>query len=114
VLGQVVELSGPASLKAIYKPGGGNVRGTVEKGAGVTVFLMTDETPASRLGFSARCDADGAFSIPDIPPGEYTAAAFPDIEALGSPDFQSLLAASGTRVRVDAGSAAVVELRVNK
>jgi len=32
VLGQVVELSGPTSLKMIYKSGGGSVRGTVENG----------------------------------------------------------------------------------
>ncbi len=50
VLGQVVELSGPASLKMIYKTGGGSVRGTVEKGAGAMVVLMADAMPQSRSG----------------------------------------------------------------
>jgi hypothetical protein len=114
VLGQVVELSGPASLKMIYKTGGGSVRGTVERGAGAMVVLMADATPASRIGIGVECDADGAFSIRDVPPGEYTAVAFREFNLVASPEFPSLLAASGKRVKVEAGSAAQVDLRVAK
>jgi hypothetical protein len=112
VLGQVVELSGLAALKMIYKTGGGSVRGTVEKGAYATVVLMADATPASRIGIGVQCDADGGFSIPDVPPGEYTAVAFQEFNLVASPEFPSLLAASGKSVKVEAGSAAQVDLRV--
>ena len=114
VLGQVVDLSGPTSLKMIYKTGGGSVRGTVEKGANSVVALIVDETSALRRGYGARCDADGGFVIPDVPPGEYTAVAVRDASDLVGPDFPSLLTAGGKRVTVDAGSAEQVELRVSK
>ncbi len=114
VLGQVVELSGPASVKMIYKTGGGSVRGTVERGAGAMVVLMADATPASRIGIGVECDADGTFSIRDVPPGEYTAVAFQEFNLVASPEFASLLAASGKRVKVEAGSAAQADLRMAK
>jgi hypothetical protein len=114
VLGQVVEISGPASLKMVYKTGGGSVRGTVDKGAGAMVVLMADETPASRIGIGVQCDADGGFSIPDVPPGEYTAVAFQEFNLVASPEFLNLLAASGKRIKVEAGAAAQVDLRVGR
>jgi hypothetical protein len=111
VLGQVVELTGPTSLKVVYKTGGGTVRGTVEKGANAMVALMVDATPAARLGYGARCDADGGFVISDLPPGEYTAVVVHDVSDLVGPDFPSFLTANGKRVTVDAGAASQVELR---
>jgi hypothetical protein len=107
-----VDLEGPTSLKMIYKTGGGSVRGTVEKGAGAMVALMAEETPASRLGYGAKCDVNGGFVIPDVPPGEYTLVAFPDPRLLTGPDFPSLLAANGKRVEVEAGGSAQVELKL--
>jgi len=114
VLGQVVELIGPASLKMIYKTGGGTVRGTVEKGANAVVVLMADQTLEARLGYSGRCDANGTFSIPDLPPGEYTAVAVEGPYAGDPlrPEFMSALARDGKRVKVEAGVTVQVELRV--
>lgn len=111
VLGHVVEISAPEPLTAIYKTGGGGVQGTVEKGEGAIVALLANATP---LGFSARCDTNGRFAIADVPPGEYTAAAFRELGFLFSPEFRGVLAASGKSVRVEAGSAAQVDLRVSK
>jgi hypothetical protein len=82
VLGQAVELSSPTAVKLVFKKDGGTLRGTVEKGGGSTVVLMADPTAYARFGLTARCDADGNFSIPDVPPGNYTAVAFQDYQAL--------------------------------
>jgi hypothetical protein len=112
VLGQVVELSGATSLKMIYKTDGGSLRGTVENGMGAMVVLMAEETPASRHGYGAKCDANGGFVIPDIPPGEYTLLAFPDPRVLTSPDFPSLLVENGKRFTVEAGASAQVDLKL--
>jgi len=112
VLGQVVEIAGPASLRMIYKAGGGSVRGTVEHGADVTVVLMADDTPAARLGFTARCDAEGGFAIRDVPPGSYTVGAVQEFTMVASPEFQNLFRANGKRVTVEAGASAQVELKV--
>jgi hypothetical protein len=112
VLGQVVQLAGPASVKMIYKSDGGSVRGTVEHGADMIVALMADATPVALLGLAARCDVDGGFSIRDVPPGDYTAVAFQDLGPIGIPVLQRMLAESGKRVKVEAGAASQVDLRV--
>ncbi len=114
VLGQVVELSGPATLKIIYKTDGGSVRGTVEHGSGATVALMADATPFARLGFTARCDADGGFIIRDVPPGEYTVVAGQGLLFGFSPEMEKHLKTSGKRVHVDAQAATSVDLQLNQ
>jgi Carboxypeptidase regulatory-like domain len=112
VLGQAIDVSGPASLKMIYKTGGGSVRGTVEHGAYAIVVLMADATPAARLGISAQCDASGQFLIPDVPPGAYTVIAVQDFYGLVErPEFSGVLASSGKRVKVEAGATAQVDLK---
>jgi hypothetical protein len=113
VLGQVVEISAGDSLKLIFKTDGAAVRGTVENGADTMVWLMADPTASGRLGYGAQCDGGGAFLIRDVPPGEYTAVAMQrPLPGPTSPEFLSLLAANGKRVRVEAGSPAQVDLRV--
>jgi hypothetical protein len=115
VPGQVAELSGPTSLKMIFKTGGGSVRGMVENGAEALVALLGDATATARLGYSGRCDANGAFFIRDLPPGEYTAIAVRG--PLGDPlrpEFASLLVTNGKRVKVEGGAAAQMDLRVSK
>ncbi len=114
VLGQVADLAAGDSLKLIYKKDGGNVRGIVDKGGDATnVILMADPTPTARIGYSARCDANGAFAARDVPPGEYTAVAVEGSpgDPLG-PDFATILAANGKRIRVEPGAAVQLDLRV--
>jgi beta-lactamase regulating signal transducer with metallopeptidase domain len=112
VLGQVVELSGPATLKIIYKTDGGSVRGTVENGAGATVMLMADATPFARLGLTARCDGDGGFTIRDVPPGEYTVVAGQGFLFGFNPEMEKQLKTNGKRVHVDAQAATSVDLHL--
>jgi hypothetical protein len=113
VLGQVAEISAGDSLKLIFKTGGATVRGTVENGADAMLWLLADPGASGRLGYAAQCDANGAFVIRDVPPGEYTAVAMQrPLPGPTSPEFLSLLAANGKRVRVEAGSSAQIDLRV--
>jgi hypothetical protein len=114
VLGQVVQISAPTSLKVVYKTGAGSVRGTVEKCADAIVILMADETPYARLGFSAQCDAIGGFVVPDLPPGSYQAIAIQEFRMVTTPDFPSLLTANGKRVKVEASATAQVEMKVTR
>lgn len=114
VLGQVVEISGPTSLKLFYKSGGGSVRGTVEKGANARVVLMAEDTPTGLFGFSAWCDDNGAFSIADVPPGRYTALAVPELNFVVAPEFPNVLASSGKRIEVEAGATAQVEIKLTR
>jgi hypothetical protein len=114
VLGQVTDLSAGDSLKMIFKTGGGAVRGMVEQGAdAAVVVLMADPSASGRMGYSGRCDANGAFVVRDVPPGDYTAVALPN--NLGDPlsaEFAAMLVANGKRVRVEAGSSAQIDLRL--
>ncbi|HEY1759892.1 MAG TPA: carboxypeptidase-like regulatory domain-containing protein [Bryobacteraceae bacterium] len=113
VLGQVVELSGPTSIQMIFKSGGGGLRGTVEKGANALVILMADPTSTAQLGYAGSCDANGAFFVPDLPPGEYTVVALQGQPGDPlRPEFTSLLTANGKRVKVESGSTTQVELRL--
>ncbi len=114
VLGQAVELSGPTSVKLVFKKNGGTLRGAVEKGGGSTVVLMADPTAYARFGLTARCGPDGNFSIPDVPPGNYTAIAFRDNLVLYQPDLLSRIdSAYGERVKMEAGGTETVALKVN-
>ncbi len=69
------------------------MRGTVEKGADAVVY-------------AGRCDPTGAFSIPDLPPGEYTAVAVEGTLPFAAdplqPQFVSALTRDGKRVKVEA------------
>jgi beta-lactamase regulating signal transducer with metallopeptidase domain len=112
VMGQVVELSGPETLKVIYKTDGGSVRGTVDHGSGAMVVLMADATPVARLGFTGRCDADGKFIIRDVPPGGYTVAAVRGLLTVLSPELPNQLVANGKRVQVDAQATVSLDLQL--
>jgi hypothetical protein len=68
---------GGAPLTVTYKPGGGTVRGTVEKCAGGTVRLLPHDKALWRPGFVlfGACDSDDRYAIAAVRPGEYYAVA---------------------------------------
>jgi hypothetical protein len=68
---------GGAPLLVTYKPGGGTVRGTVEKCARGTVRLLPHDKAVWRPGFVlfAPCDSDDRYAITAVRPGEYYAVA---------------------------------------
>jgi hypothetical protein len=56
------------------------------------------------------CDANGRFTLADVPPGDYTAAIFRDPLDTARPDFEGLLAARGERVKVEDGAVTMPDL----
>ena len=113
VLGRVTDIAAGDTIKLVFRKDGGSVRGNVEQGARALVVLMAhDPGSNARLGYSGRCDASGAFTIPDVPPGEYTAVAGKGFPDFGSAAFATLLTSSGKRVRVEAGSTEQADLRL--
>jgi hypothetical protein len=117
VNGQVVELApGAAPFQMILSAGFGKVRGTVEKGDGATVFLISRESGEIFSYRQTACRTGGAFEIGDVPPGDYYLVAFDRTESGGLPaaDLPTAIVPLASNVRVEAGSTASVDLRVNQ
>jgi len=117
VNGQVVELApGAAPFQVILSSEFGKVRGTVEKGDGATVFLISRD-PGEILSYrQVPCRAGGAFEFGDVAPGDYYLVAFDrtEIGILPAADLPGAIMPIASSVRVEAGSAESVDLRVNK
>jgi hypothetical protein len=117
VNGQVVDLApGAPPFHVILSSEFGKVRGTVEKGEGTTVFLVSRETGDILTYRQVECGAGGAFEFGKVPPGDYYAVAFDRAETSGLPaaELPAVIASIASTVRVEADSAAQVDLRVNK
>lgn len=117
VNGQVVELTqGASPFQVIYKSGLGKVSGTVEKGEGASVFLVSNTSGEIFTFRQAICGAGGAFEIGQVPPGGYYIVAFERTEGRGLPttDVVTQIMPIASSVRVESGSTASVELRTNK
>jgi hypothetical protein len=117
VNGQVVELTpGVAPFQVLLSSEFGKVRGTVEKGEGATVFLISRE-PGEILSYrQVECRTGGAFQIGDVTPGDYYLVAFdrPDKGGLPASDLPVAIIPIASNVRVEAGSTASVDLKLNK
>jgi hypothetical protein len=117
VKGQVVELTpGAGPFQIVYKSGLGKVRGTVEKCEGGSVLLIAQQSGEILNYRQAPCGAGGAFEMAQVVPGEYSVVAFDRTERVGLAvsDFLATIAPLASSVRVEAGSTASVDLRVNK
>jgi hypothetical protein len=117
VNGQVVELApGAAPFQVILSSGFGKVRGTVEKGEGAAVFLISRVSGEILSYRQVECRAGGAFEFGDVAPGDYHVVAFDRTESGGLPaaDLPGAIVPIASNVRVEAGSAESVDLRVNK
>jgi len=110
---QRVELT-PASppVKIILKPAG-TVRGTIEDASTGTVVLFPRNITG--VGYSTQTDADKIFELAGIPPGEYYAIALDQFDARTMSDALRLraLMPRASSVRVEQGSTASVQLKVN-
>ena len=104
VLGKAVDLFPGATFRVSYKAAAGSVRGTVENGSGATVLLLPDNVQTMGFGRMVTCKADGSFDMSGVPPGDYYAAAFGQVQRSPSADTTTLwlstVAAVGTRVSV--------------
>lgn len=105
-----VQISGPAPITLAIKANGGTVRGTVEKCASGTVWLMPEEPVWRGSDFfrSATCDVNDRYEIGALRPGEYYAVALSYND--GPPDGSLVQAAR--RVTVRAGEPSTADLRV--
>jgi hypothetical protein len=117
VKGQVVDLMpGAGPFQIIYKTGLGKVRGTVERGEGASVFLLSQGTDEILTYQQVTCGAGGAFEIGQVPPGDYYIMAFDRTEGGGLPaaDLPASIVPFASTVRVEAGSTASADPRVNR
>jgi hypothetical protein len=116
VAGQAVEFAaGAAPLQVIFKSGAGKVRGTVERGEGSLVMLVPRDAAETSMIRTARCGAAGSFEIDGVVPGDYYIVAFDRSDERGV-QWDGLLEAIvpiASNVRVEAGSTASVDLRMN-
>jgi hypothetical protein len=113
VLNREFELSGPGVLRVVYKHNGGTVRGTVEHGAGAFVLLFPRAAGFAKTGLLAACGAGGAFSVTDIPPGDYEAIAVYIPEGERNLAAFNSVSGFGKDVRVQESTTTLVELRVS-
>jgi hypothetical protein len=92
------------------------MHGTVEKGSGATVLLIPASVQTIGFGRMVTCKADGTFDMSGIPPGDYYAAAFGQVQQTPSADaasiFLATIGAVGTHVSVGQ-TAASVQLKLN-
>jgi len=111
---QKVEFT-PASppVKIILKPTG-TVRGSIEDAAAGTVVLFPQSFTGT--GYSTQLGVEKTFDLAGIPPGEYYAVALDRFDVRTMSDALRLrsLVPRATSVRVEQGSTASVQLRVNR
>jgi hypothetical protein len=114
VIGQRVELT-PASppIKIILKPTG-TVRGSIEDASAATVVLFPQSVTG--IGYSTQVGMEKTFELAGIPPGDYYAVALDRFDARTMSDALRLrgLLPRATGVRVEQGSTASVQLKVNR
>jgi hypothetical protein len=116
VLGKPVDLFPGATFRVAYRAAAGSMHGTVEKGSGATVLLIPASVQTIGFGRMVTCKADGTFDMSGIPPGDYYAAAFGQVQQTPSADaasiFLATIGAVGTHVSVGQ-TAASVQLKLN-
>jgi hypothetical protein len=116
VTGQEVDLNATSPpIRLVMKASPGTIRGTVENGGGATVLLTPQTAKDPDALLAIQCGPDGAFQIPGLPPGDYSAVAFDRVgtEQGSSIPISSVLSAA-TRVHVDEGATATAQLQLNR
>jgi hypothetical protein len=116
VLGKEITVaSGAVPLRVVFRSNAGAVRGKVENCAfGSVLLLPTDESLWDfRFIVQGACDAAGNFEIGGIRPGDYYAVAFDRVTSSGLDDTSTLrrIAALATRIPIDAGRTAPLDLK---
>lgn len=89
-----------------------SVHGKVENGGAAAVLLISEDYSKGGRSALAFCRADGTFDALGLQNGTYRIAAIQsaDMEALRDPDLFALALRSETKVRVEVGHTASVEL----
>jgi len=100
----------------VYKPGLGHVRGTVERGEGASVYLVSNGSGEILTVRQVPCGAGGVYEFAQVPPGDYYVAAFDHAVSGGLPatDLPAAIVPFASSARVEAGSTASIDLRLNR
>jgi hypothetical protein len=110
-----VEISGATLITVVYKTNGGVVRGTAEKCASGSVWLVPQDRAMRRQGFwrTVTCDAKDRYEITAVRPGEYYAVALTVDRLLpwSAVVFDEGLLNQGEKVTVRAGENSSADLR---
>lgn len=116
VLGQDVELTAAApSIRVVYKPNPGSIRGTVEQGEGTIVLLWPQGAAIPDVVRAVEAGPHGAFEIPNVSPGDYSVVAFDRVDGQGgSESFVLGAVAAGARVKISEGSSETVQIPVTR
>jgi hypothetical protein len=116
VTGQEVVLNATSPpIRLVMKANPGTVRGLVENGAGSTVLISRQTSRDLDPLLSVPASPDGAFQIPGLPPGDYSIVAFDRVSTgQNSSARLSTILAPASRVHVDEGATATVQLQVNR
>jgi hypothetical protein len=113
-----VRLEGPPRevIELVFSKNTGTIAGTVvtatqQASAGATIAAVPTSQGAYR---SATADAEGNFSMPGVPPGEYRIFAFEDIErfAWQNTEYMRPYQNRGTLVRLEEGGRSTLALTV--
>jgi hypothetical protein len=110
----------PGQIEVTVSMKGGQVSGTVQaKDAPVpdaTVVLVPEPVRRIQSSFfkTATTDQTGAFTVKGLAPGDYTAYAWEKIDAGAwqNPDVLSLVEGQGEKVKISAGGAETVQLKL--
>ncbi len=117
VLTRAVDLRpGSPSVRIVYLPRAGRVRGSVDRGSRAHVYLLPAEEALWDEQFinAAQTDAEGRFEIGSLRPGEYLAFAFDepqDHDEFTDPALVRTLLIQATRLTVRRGELSQVELK---
>jgi hypothetical protein len=114
---QVVDLtSGTPPFQVILTSESGGVHGTVEKGEGAKVLLVSRDSSDILTYQQTQCRTGGSYEFGNVLPGDYYVVAFDrtDRGGLAAFDLAAQILPLASSVRVDAGSRESVDLRVNK
>ncbi|MBN8730896.1 MAG: carboxypeptidase regulatory-like domain-containing protein [Acidobacteria bacterium] len=108
--------SPPLPLRIVYRQGAARATGSVERGEGTwVVFVPQDEALRDPHQFirSAKCEANGRFSIEHLRPGSYYAFAFNRVqrEMLEDVEFVRRIVPHAERVDMRHGETVNLELR---
>ena len=116
-MGQPFDLS-PNSppMRVVYKDGSGTLRGTVVGAVAASIVVAPDKGASDPSIVSIDAAADAPFQIEGLAPAGYYIAAFDHIEPerLLEPAILQRVLTLGSRVKIEEGSNASVELRVNR
>jgi hypothetical protein len=102
VWGQDVLITASSSVRIVYKPNPGGVRGTVEQGEGATVLLWSQASGIPYMVPAVKAGANGSFEFNNLTPGTYSVLAFDRINAQDvSRDYMLRTVANAPQVKVD-------------